>query len=58
MSAIFNNASNGQAIMMATSKLNPSNVELGDLNGEEGILYLKVVLKNDNGVYKYRFEPK
>ena len=56
MTLIFNNASTGKSILMAPSKtLNPFNVQIGDLNGEEGKLHLKVILKNDNGVYKYRF---
>ena len=27
------------------------------INGEDGKLHLKVILKNDNGIYKYKFTP-
>ena len=58
MSLIFNNAATGKSTLMSPSKtLNPSSVQIGDLNGEEGKLYLKVILKNDNGIYKYKFTP-
>ena len=57
MSAIYNNAANGKQYGLTTSKIiNYKSVELGDLEGENGILYLKVVLFVDDGVYKYRFE--
>ena len=58
MTLVFNNAATGKSILMSPSKtLNPFNVQIGDLNGESGKLYLKVILKNDNGVYKYKFTP-
>jgi len=54
----FNNALNGRIYDLAPSKeFDPNDIKLSDLEGEEGILYLKVVFKNDNGIYKYRFEP-
>jgi hypothetical protein len=54
----FNNASNGKIYQMASSKdFNPNNITLTNLEGENGITYLKVILKNDNGVYKYKFTP-
>lgn len=58
MTLIFNNAINGKSVSLAPSKtLDPFNVDVGDLNGVDGKMYLKIILKNDNGVYKYRFEP-
>ncbi len=58
MTATFNNAATGQSTRVSTSKVtDPSNIQIIDLDGEDGILYLKVVLKNDNGVYKYQFHP-
>jgi hypothetical protein len=54
----FNNALNGRVYEMAPSKqITPNNIILSELDGEDGILYLKIILKNDNGVYKYKFEP-
>jgi hypothetical protein len=54
----FNNALNGRIYDLAPSKeFDPNDIKLSDLEGEEGILYLKVVFKNDNGIYKCRFEP-
>tara|TARA_R110000824_G_scaffold122403_12_gene279580 strand:+ start:565 stop:1476 length:912 start_codon:yes stop_codon:yes gene_type:complete len=58
MTATYNNAANGRSIALSTHKVdNPSNIQMLDLDGPDGILYLKVVLKNDGGVYKYKFEP-
>lgn len=58
MTLIFNNAINGKSMSMAPSKTtNPNTVNISDLNGEDGKLFLKVRLKNDNGIYKYRFLP-
>jgi hypothetical protein len=54
----FNNALNGKIYQMAASKdFNPNNITLTNLEGENGITYLKVILKNDNGIYKYKFTP-
>ena len=54
----FNNAGNGKIYEMAASKdFSPNNITLTNLEGENGITYLKVILKNDNGVYKYKFTP-
>jgi hypothetical protein len=54
----FNNALNGRIYNMAASKqIIPNNVNLTNIEGENGILYLKIILKNDNGVYKYKFTP-
>lgn len=56
--AQFNNAGNGKIYEMAASKdFNPNNITLTNLEGENGITYLKVILKNDNGIYKYKFTP-
>ncbi len=54
----FNSALNGRIYNMAASKqIIPNDVNLSNIEGEDGILYLKIILKNDNGVYKYKFEP-
>ena len=54
----FNNASNGKIYQMAASKnFNVNNITLTNLEGENCITYLKVILKNDNGIYKYKFTP-
>jgi hypothetical protein len=54
----FNNASNGRVYELAPSKdFDPNNITISNLEGENGILYLKIILRNDNGVYKYRFLP-
>jgi hypothetical protein len=54
----FNNALNGRVYELAPSKqFDPNNITLTNIEGEEGILYLKIILKNDNGVYKYKFVP-
>ena len=54
----FNNASNGRIYQLGASKdFDLNNIQLDTLDGEDGILYLKVRLKNDNGEYKYKFIP-
>jgi len=54
----FNNALNGKVYQMAPSKdFNTNELTLSDLEGENGLTYLKIILKNDNGVYKYKFTP-
>jgi len=54
----FNNASNGRVYELAPSKdFDPNNITLTNIEGENGVLYLKIILRNDNGVYKYRFSP-
>ena len=54
----FNNASNGKIYDLAPSRnIDPNNITLSNLEGENGIFYLKVILKNDNGIYKYKFTP-
>ena len=54
----FNNALNGRIYQMAASKdYSLDNIQLDTIDGENGILYLKVRLKNDNGVYRYTFLP-
>lgn len=54
----FNNALNGRVYELAPSKqFDPNNITLTNIEGENGILYLKIILKNDNGVYKYKFAP-
>jgi hypothetical protein len=54
----FNNASNGRVYELAPSKdFDSNNITINNIEGENGILYLKIILRNDNGVYKYRFSP-
>jgi hypothetical protein len=54
----FNNVLNGRIYELAASKqFDPNNLTISNLEGKGGILYLKIILKNDNGVYKYRFTP-
>ena len=54
----FNNSLNGRTYQLSPYKItNPDNITLDNIEGESGILYLKIILKNDNGVYKYRFAP-
>ena len=54
--AVYNNAANGETVGMYTVKTDDyTNVEAADINGPDGTNYLKVILKNDNGIYKYRF---
>jgi hypothetical protein len=54
----FNNALNGRIYELAASKqFDPNNLTISNLEGKGGILYLKIILKNDNGIYKYRFTP-
>ena len=58
MTLQFNNDSNGRIYELAASRdIDPNNLSINSLEGPDGIFYLKVILKNDNGVYKYRFEP-
>ena len=58
MTLQFNNASDGSVSELAASRdIEPNDISINSLEGPDGILYLKVILKNDNGVYKYRFEP-
>ncbi len=58
MTMQFNNAGNGRIYELAASNdIDPNNITINNIEGEDGILYLKVILRNDNGVYKYRFEP-
>ena len=54
----FNSALNGRVYNLAPSKdFDVNNITLSNLEGENGITYLKIILRNDNGVYKYRFSP-
>ena len=54
----FNNSANGKIYELAPSRyIEPDNITISNLEGEDGIFYLKVILKNDNGVYKYKFTP-
>jgi len=56
MTATYNNAINGQTVGLYTAQSDPTNLpEAIDINGPNGLNYLKVILKNDNGIYKYRF---
>ena len=58
MTMQFNNAGNGRIYELAASNdIEPNNITINSLEGPNGIFYLKVILKNDNGVYKYKFTP-
>jgi len=58
MTIQFNNAANGKIYNLAPYKvINPDEILISDLDGTDGIFYLKVILKNDNGIYKYMFTP-
>ena len=58
MSVVYSNAGNGETIPMYPLKTDLSvPVIMTDLNGPTGGLFLKVILKNDNGIYKYIFDP-
>ena len=58
MTLQFNNASDGSVSELAASRdIEPNDITINSLEGPDGILYLKVILKNDNDVYKYRFTP-
>jgi len=58
MTLQFNNAGNGSVSELAASRdIEPNDITINSLEGPDGIFYLKVILKNHNGVYKYRFEP-
>jgi len=58
MTMQFNNAGNGRIYELAASaEIDPNDITINNLEGPDGIFYLKVILKNDNGVYKYRFSP-
>jgi len=58
MTVQFNNAANGKIYELAPYKIiNPDKILISDLEGTDGIFYLKVILKNDNGIYKYMFTP-
>jgi hypothetical protein len=56
MTAVYNNAINGETVGLYTSQSDlQTPLEAIDINGPNGLNYLKVILKNDNGIYKYRF---
>jgi len=56
MTATYNNATNGETVAMYSVQTNdPNNIEVVDINGPDGANYLKVILKNDGGIYKYKF---
>jgi len=58
MTLQFNNGVNGSIYELASSReIEPNNITINNIEGTDGIFYLKVVLKNDNGVYKYSFIP-
>jgi hypothetical protein len=57
MTLQFNNAGNGRIYELAATRDIPNDITINSLEGPDGILYLKVILKNDNGIYKYRFTP-
>lgn len=51
----YHNAGNGQSSLHYSKKtVDYNTINLNEINNNR---YLKVVLKNDNGIYKYRVEP-
>ena len=57
-STSFNNAKNGVSMAMYTTpNLTPTDIQINNINNSTGPFWMKIVFKNDNGVYKYRFEP-
>ena len=57
-STTFNNAKNGISMgVYTTPNLTPDNIQINDINNSNGPYWMKIIFKNDNGVYKYRFEP-
>lgn len=60
MSAEYNNAANGQTSLLyplETSQSSLSDLQLSDISGVNGGLFLKCILKNVNGNYYYTFVP-
>ena len=58
MTCDFYNAGNGKVYTLGPTKnFNPLGLNLSTLEGDNGIRYLKVILKNVNGEYKYSFFP-
>jgi len=59
MSVVYHNAGNGETVPLYPFKTDPpdADIVLTDLIGTTGRLFIKVILKNDNGVYKYVFDP-
>jgi len=56
MDAVYNNATNGQSIAMyATPTLDPTDIQMINVNAARGPYYMKIIFKNDKGVYKYKF---
>ena len=58
MSAQFNNSKTGKSIAMYSAPTQDiDNIQIIDVNAVDGPFYMKIIFKNDDGVYKYRFEP-
>jgi hypothetical protein len=59
MTAEYNNAANGETSLLYTLPTTDiNNLEITDINGPNGGLFLKCILKNVNGEYLYAFDPK
>jgi hypothetical protein len=57
VTATYSNAMSGSTSALYTQPTqNINNIQISDINGPNGGLFLKCILKNDNGVYKYTFE--
>jgi hypothetical protein len=57
-STSFNNAKNGVSTgIYTTPNLSPLDIQINNINNSTGPYWMKIVFKNDNGEYKYRFEP-
>ena len=58
MDATYQNSGNGEVISLYTQQtVDYTTLQLGDISGPDGGRFLKVILKNDNGIYKYKFDP-
>lgn len=58
VTAQYNNAANGSSPALYTIPTpDPSNIQMVDVNATNGPFYMKIIFKNDNGVYKYKFTP-
>ena len=57
VSAEYSNAMSGITAGLYTLETQDvTDIQISDVNGPNGGLFLKCILKNDNGVYKYTFE--
>jgi len=58
METTYQNSGNGEVMSLYPQQtVDYTTLQLGDITGPTGGRYLKVILKNDNGIYKYKFAP-